>query len=188
MEVISASIVAFLLPVLGVIFNTCLSRFMRGKKKDIVIQKSSGQKEVLSVNALASDDQVLKTVRLLIDLEDKVFKMIKDLERRDSRLHVRRGKFVDFIAEYKNLRLAIECKSSLDHSSQDSIQQYLADEENPGKLLVLTQQPVRPSAQDFLRRLPGSERVKVVDVGRESGSIDAVQSLILKELHMTVPT
>ena len=169
-------------------FYAGVSRFMRAMKKDIVIQKSSGHKEVMSVNALASDDQILKAVRRFIDFEDNVFKMIKDLERRDNRLLVRRGKYVDFIAEYKNLRLAIECKSSLDHSSQDSIQQFLADEQNPGKLLVLTQQPVRPNAQDFLRNLPGSENVKVVDVGRESGSIDAVQSLILKELHMTVPT
>jgi hypothetical protein len=157
------------------------------RKKILSCKKTSGHKEVLSVNALASDDQALKTVRRLIDFEDKVFKVIKDLQQCDSRLHVRRGKFVDFISECKNLRLAIECKSSLDHSSQDSIQQCLADEENPGKLLVLAQQPVRPNAQDFLRSLPGSERVKVVDVGRESGAIDAVQSLILKELHMAVP-
>lgn len=40
MEIISVSIVALLLPALGVILNSGLSRFMRGKKKDIVMQKN----------------------------------------------------------------------------------------------------------------------------------------------------
>ena len=185
MEVLLSSfIVGCLAALLGAASNIAISRSLRGKSKEIIIKKLTGAEDLLFVDALATDEQVRRAVRKSLDFESQVYETIKDLEIKHDNLRAHHSRHVDFIAQYNDLRLAIECKLRLDELTEESLNKYLDTEGNLHKLLFFTRKPVKSKILDFIIKSGNQERVSFVTIPDDSELPESVISALKAELHI----
>jgi len=182
---ISSLIVAILAPALGAAFNLLISRSLRDKTKEIIIKKTSGEIEKLYIEALANDDQVLRAVQNTLEFEDNVYEAIKKLQLTYRNLNAHQGRMVDFIAEYNDFKLAIECKLVLDRLNEETLNRYLGAENKLNKLLFLTRTPVKPKILELINASRNRDRVSFVSIGECSNLSESVATAIKKELQIT---
>jgi hypothetical protein len=183
MEILVSSLIAAILAsALGAAINLLISRSLRGKTKEIMIKKTSGEFEQLYIDALANDDQVLRAVQNTLEFEHDVYEAIKKLQFTYRNLSAHQGHLVDFVAEYNNLKLAIECKLVLDRLNEEVLNKYLGAEDRLDKLLFLTRAPVTPKIREFINASRNRDRVAFVSIADGSNLSESVATAIKKEL------
>lgn len=185
MEILISSLIAAILaPALGGAFRLLISRSLRDKTKEIIIKKTGGGIEKLYINALANDDQVLRAVQNTLEFENDVFEAIKKLQFTYQNLIAHQGRMVDFVAEYNDFKLAIECKLVLDSLNEESLNKYLVAEDKLNKLLFLTRTPVKPKIRELINSSRNRDRVSFVSIADDSNLSESVATAIKKELHI----
>lgn len=182
---ISSLVVAILAPALGAAFNLLISRSLRDKTKEIIIKKTSGEIEKLYIDALANDDQVLRAVQNTLEFENDVFEAIKKLQFTYRNLTAHQGRMVDFVAEYNDFKLAIECKLVLDRLNEETLNRYLGAEDKLNKLLFLTRAPVKPRIRELINASRNRDRVSFVSIDDDSNFSEIVVSAIKRELQIS---
>ncbi|MFJ1521465.1 hypothetical protein ACG59Z_16530, partial [Acinetobacter sp. ABJ_C1_1] len=82
--------------------------------------------------------------------EDSIYKLLKKELSEYSNIIIKYGKNVDFIIEYNGKRLAVECKSSLNHLNNKQINEYFNDEKNINNLIVVSESDIKENMKDDL--------------------------------------
>lgn len=182
---ISSLVVAILAPALGAAFNLLISRSLRDKTKEIIIKKTSGEIEKLYIDALANDDQVLRAAQNTLEFESDVYDAIKKLQFTYRNLTAHQGRMVDFVAEYNDFKLAIECKLVLDRLNEETLNRYLSAEDKLNKLLFLTRAPVKPKIRELINASRNRDRVSFVSIDDNSNFSEIVVSAIKRELQIS---
>jgi len=150
MEAFSSFAVGIVIPVMALIAKASLDKYFSRRMKEVVVRKENGRKETISIDANATNDQVLSEVASAMEFERVVEQAIKSIQSRSASMDFHQGSNVDFVVAFPDRKVAIEVKASADEVTTDQVAQYLSEEPNLERLILVSKKPFSTPVRERL--------------------------------------
>lgn len=178
MDELFSLIAGVAIPVIAILIKKVFEQSLKNKTKDIVAINSQGKKEHISINANASEFEVVDAVKNAMEFERDIFVALREIEKRTASLETRPGKNIDFILTYPGHKIAIEVKSSLDRLSREQVEKYLAADQGLEKVIFVSQRPASPKVFSLVNDFLNAGKISILSVtDARSGSAELERAI-----------
>ncbi|HAV5317764.1 hypothetical protein ABTP12_14785 [Acinetobacter baumannii] len=146
-------LLAIILPGIIFLFNKfVINKILEKKMKTIIFSTKNGKEEDVIVTFNSDEAEINKEIKKFIEFEDSVYKLIKNELSIYPNVNVLIGKYADFIIEYNDKRIAIECKSNLNHINKKSLERYFKDEGGVENLIFVSKNIVKNNIKNSIEK------------------------------------
>lgn len=184
MEDLLAVLVGAVIPVVGFLAKRLIERTLKNRTKEVLATSQEGKVEYISVNANATEPEVIGAVRKAMEFERDIFAALKEIEHRTLSLEAHPGKNIDFILTYPGHKIAVEVKNSLDRLSLKQVQSYLTADEGLEKVLFISRKPASATVSALVEDLVKTGRVSFLPVADISAGSAELERAIRRDLKV----
>lgn len=184
MDELLSLVAGIAIPVIAILVKKILEQSLKNKTKDIVAINPQGKEEYISINANASEFEIVDAVKNAIEFERDIFVALREIEKRTDSLVTRPGKNIDFILTYPGHKMAIEVKSSLDRLSREQVEKYLAADQGLEKVLFVSRRPASPKVFSRVDDLLKAGKVSILSIADARSGSEELERAIKHDLQV----